>query len=80
MAYFVSRYFGLDSFARLYGLAYGGLIIAGGTSPVLISYLAGRGGYSLAMIVCSIGTIVGAVILATMPDPRQREAAAGAAR
>ena len=79
MAYFISRLFGLASFGRLYGIAYGGLITAGGASPVLIAFLAGRGGYDTALIVSTIGTIAGAAILLTMPDPRragQAEAAA----
>jgi len=71
LAYFVSRYFGLASFGRLYGLAYGCMIVAGGTSPVLIAWLAGLGGYPLALIVSTIGTIAGALILLLLPDPRK---------
>jgi MFS family permease len=71
LAYFVSRYFGLAGFGRLYGLAYGCLIIAGGTSPVLIAWLARLGGYPLALIVSTFGTIAGALILLTLPDPRK---------
>ncbi|MDB5725426.1 MAG: hypothetical protein JWQ16_2180 [Novosphingobium sp.] len=74
MAYFISRYFGLANFGRLYGLAYGGLIFAGGASPLLITALAGMGGYSLALIVSTIGTFAGALILLTMPVPRTHEA------
>ncbi|QNA86455.1 MFS transporter [Sphingomonas sp. So64.6b] len=75
MAYFISRYFGLANFGRLYGFAYGGLIFAGGASPLLITKLADLGGYSLALIVSTIGTFAGALILLSMPDPRAREAA-----
>jgi MFS family permease len=71
LAYFVSRYFGLAGFGRLYGMAYGCLIIAGGTSPVLIAWLARLGGYPLALIVSTFGTIAGALILLTLPDPRK---------
>lgn len=70
MAYFISRYFGLASFGRLYGLAYGCLIISAGASPVLISKLAGQGGYDMALIVSTVGTLAGAIILLTLPDPR----------
>ena len=47
------------------------MIVAGGTSPVLIAWLAGLGGYPLALIVSTIGTVAGAVILLTLPDPRK---------
>lgn len=63
MAYVIARYFGLDSFGRLYGLAYGGLIIASGASPLMIAMIASDGGYSSALVVSSIGTIFGAVVL-----------------
>jgi hypothetical protein len=71
MAYFISRYFGLASFGRLYGLAYGALIIAGGASPVLIASLSGTGGYGTALIVSALGTLAGAAILLTLPSPRR---------
>jgi MFS family permease len=71
LAYFVSRYFGLASFGRLYGLAYGCLITAAGASPLLIAWLAQHGGYPLALVVSTIGTLTGAVILLTLPDPRR---------
>lgn len=74
MAYFISRYFGLANFGRLYGFAYGGLILCSGASPLLITKLAGLGGYSLALMVSTIGTFAGALILLSMPDPRAREA------
>jgi len=71
MAYFISRYFGLANFGRLYGFAYGGLILAGGVSPLLITKIAEwGGGYALALIVSTIGTAAGAAILLAMPDPR----------
>jgi MFS family permease len=71
MAYFISRYFGLANFGRLYGLAYGALILASGASPVLISSLSGTGGYGTALIVSAIGTLAGAAILLTLPSPRR---------
>lgn len=72
MAYFISRYFGLASFGKLYGLAYGCLILAGGASPVLIGRIADWGGYSSALIVSTVGTLAGAAILLALPDPRRR--------
>lgn len=70
MAYFISRYFGLESFGRLYALAYASLITSAGASPVLISLLAGTGGgWTTALIVSTIGTVAGAVILMFLPNP-----------
>ncbi|MES2451722.1 MAG: MFS transporter [Pseudomonadota bacterium] len=75
MAYFISRYFGLANFGRLYGFAYGGLILAGGVSPLLITKVAEcGGGYPLALVVSTIGTLAGAAILLAMPDPRSATA------
>jgi len=71
MAYFISRYFGLNRFGRLYGLAYGIFIMSAGASPALITYLVGWGGYSLALAVSTVGTLVGAGILFSLPDPRR---------
>lgn len=68
MAYVIARYFGLASFGRLYGLAYGGLICASGASPIMIALLSGDGGYANALVVSSIGTILGAVILLFIPS------------
>lgn len=80
MAYFFSRYFPLASFTRLYGIAYGGLIVGGGLSPVLISYLADARDYSLPLMVTAIGTTASALILLNLPDPDPRlRAAAGEA-
>lgn len=70
MAYFISRYFGLESFGRLYALAYACLITSAGASPVLISWIAGVGGsYGPALIVSTIGTIAGAAVLMFLPNP-----------
>ena len=74
MAYFTSRYFGLAQFGRLYGLAYGGILITVGLSPLLIARLDGIGGYSVALIVSSIGILVGSAILLFLPDPRRDRA------
>ncbi len=71
MAYFISRYFGLDRFGRLYGLAYGIFIMSAGASPALITYFVGLGGYSLALAVSTVGTLAGAAILFSLPDPRR---------
>jgi MFS family permease len=68
MAYVISRYFGLDSFGRLYGLAYAGLIVASGSSPLMIALVADDYSYSTALVISSIGTVLGAVILLCIPS------------
>jgi len=68
MAYVIARYFGLDSFGRLYSLAYGGLICASGASPMMIAFLSGDGSYANALVVSAIGTVLGAVILLFIPS------------
>ena len=78
MAYVIARYFGLDSFGRLYGLAYAGLIVASGASPLMIALVAGDDGYSSALIVSAIGTIFGAVVLLCIQSNRTHAHAAAA--
>jgi MFS family permease len=73
LAYFVSRYFGLAKFGRLYGLAYSGVLVAAGASPILIGYFERVGGYPMALIASTIGTLVGAVVVFFLPDPRRVE-------
>lgn len=63
MAYMISRAFGLASFGRLYGLAYGLMITAGGLSPVLIAMISDRHGYPLALLVSAAGLVVSALAL-----------------
>ncbi len=72
MAYFVSRYFGLAQFGRLYGFAYGCMVASVGISPVLIGYLEKTGGYPLALSVSAVGVGVGSVMLFFLPDPRRQ--------
>ena len=67
LAYMISRYFGLASFARLYALAYAGLIVAGGLSPLMISLIAERGGYSLALVISAVGILIGVLVLLLLP-------------
>lgn len=78
MAYVIARFFGLDSFGRLYGLAYAGLIVASGASPLMIALVASDGGYSSALVVSCIGTILGAVILLCIQSNQPHVSAATA--
>lgn len=79
MAYVISRTFGLPSFGRLYALAYGGLITAGGLSPVLIALVAEDSGYPTALVMSAIGIFAGAVILLMTGRPARAPAPALAA-
>lgn len=74
MAYMISRHFGLASFARLYGLAYGGMVTAGGISPLMIALIQRTHGYGLALIVSAVGLLAGAVLLLTLPTPPKVDA------
>ena len=67
LAYVTSRYFGLNSFGRLYSLAYSAMILAGGASPLLIAKLAPSGGYETALAVSTAGIAAAAVLVALLP-------------
>ena len=67
LAYVTSRYFGLNSFGRLYSLAYSAMILAGGASPLLIAELAPNGGYETALAVSTAGIAAAAVLVALLP-------------
>jgi predicted MFS family arabinose efflux permease len=67
LAYVASRYFGLDSFGRLYSLAYSAMILAGGASPLLIAQLAPNGDYTIALAVSTIGMAAAAALVARLP-------------
>ena len=67
LALTLSRYFGLASFGRLYGLAYSTMILAGGASPFLIARLSRSGDYTPAIVVCGAGLAIAAVFVALLP-------------
>jgi MFS family permease len=67
LALTLSRYFGLASFGRLYGLAYSVMILAGGCSPVLIAKLARGGDYTPGIIVSAIGIFAAAFLVVLLP-------------
>lgn len=77
MAYMISRSFGLASFGRLYGLAYGLMISAGGLSPVLIALASERRGYPLALCISAAGLVCSALVI-VLGASRVRDAAASA--
>jgi predicted MFS family arabinose efflux permease len=67
LAFTLSRYFGLASFGRLYGLAYSVMILAAGCSPVLIARLARAGDYTPGIIVSAVGTFAATILVALLP-------------
>lgn len=67
LAYIIGRYFGLDSFGRLYGLAYSFMMVGAGASPLLISAVADNGTYDTALLFSAIATFLGALILFFVP-------------
>jgi MFS family permease len=67
MAYFVSRYFGMRSYALIYGLIYAAFGLGSGTSPIIFNLI--RGGdddYSNVLKIVAIGFVIGAVMLLTL--------------
>ena len=70
LALTLSRYFGLASFGRLYGLAYSVMILAGGCSPVLIARLARAGDYTPGIIVSAIGIFTATFLVVLLPKFR----------
>ena len=79
LAFTLSRYFGLASFGRLYGLAYSVMILAGGCSPVLIARLARAGDYTSGIIVSAAGIFAATVLVARLPKFKAPRSLAGAA-
>ena len=79
LAFTLSRYFGLASFGRIYGLAYSVMILAGGCSPVLIARLARAGDYTSGIIVSAVGIFAAAVSIALLPKFKAPLSLAGAA-
>jgi MFS family permease len=67
LAFTLSRYFGLASFGRLYGLAYSAMILAGGASPLLIARLAPANDYTHAIFISAIGLLAAAVAVGLLP-------------
>jgi predicted MFS family arabinose efflux permease len=67
LALVISRYFGLDSFGRLFSLAYGLIIVASGASPVMIAWLSRGSDYTTAIEVSSVGMSAAAVLVWLLP-------------
>jgi len=67
MAYFVSRYFGMKSYGRIYGLIYAGFGLGAGTSPIIFNLIkGGDADYSRVLWLVAIGFVVGGSVLLTL--------------
>jgi MFS family permease len=67
MAYFVSRYFGMKSYGRIYGLIYASFGLGSGTSPIIFNLIRGTDAdYSNVLLIASFGFIIGGTILLTL--------------
>lgn len=64
MAYFVSRYFGMRSYALIYGLIYAAFGLGSGTSPIIFNILRGDDAdYGNVLRLVATGFVIGAVML-----------------
>lgn len=67
MAYFVSRYFGMKSYALIYGLIYAAFGLGSGTSPIIFNIIRGDDAdYGRVLSLVAYGFIIGAVMLLTL--------------
>jgi len=64
MAYFVSRYFGIRSYGRVYGLVYAAFGLGSGTSPIVFNLVRGDDpDYSRVLAIVAVGFLIGAASL-----------------
>ena len=76
MAYFVSRYFGIKSYGRIYGLVYAAFGLGSGTSPILFNLIRGDAAdYSEVLALVAVGFVVGAGALLLLGRYRDFEIA-----
>ncbi|MEM7730927.1 MAG: MFS transporter, partial [Pseudomonadota bacterium] len=67
MAYFVSRYFGMKSYGRIYGLIYAAFGLGSGTSPIIFNLIRGTDpDYSNVLMIASFGFLIGGAVLLTL--------------
>lgn len=67
MAYFVSRYFGMKSYGRIYGLIYAAFGLGSGTSPIIFNLIRGDNpDYSGVLLIASFGFLIGGALLLTL--------------
>jgi len=64
MAYLTSRYFGMKSYGRIYGIVYAAFGLGSGTSPIIFNIIRGdNADYSNVLSFAAIGFIIGATSL-----------------
>lgn len=64
MAYFVSRYFGMRSYAVIYSLIYAAFGLGSGTSPIIFNILRGDDAdYGNVLKIAAVGFLIGAILL-----------------
>lgn len=74
MAYFVSRYFGMRSYAQIYGMIYAAFGLGAGTSPIIFNLIRGDDAdYSNVLKIVAVGFIIGAVMLLSLGKYRDFE-------
>ena len=81
-AYFTARYFGMRSYAELFGWVFGVMCISGAAGPLLMLLLPESGGYRLPLLLSCAFAVVAAALLATLgryPDWSGRGDEAGEA-
>ncbi|MGB3455281.1 MAG: MFS transporter [Litorimonas sp.] len=67
MAYFVSRYFGMKSYGRIYGLIYAAFGLGSGTSPIIFNLIRGDAAdYSGVLLLASFGFLIGGAVLLSL--------------
>ena len=67
MGYFVSRYFGMKSYGRIYGLVYAVFGLGSGTSPIIFNLIRGMDpDYSTVLLMASFGFLIGGALLLTL--------------
>jgi MFS transporter, OFA family, oxalate/formate antiporter len=66
LAYFASRYFGLRSYAEIFGWIFGVMAITGACGPVLMLAIPESAGYRPVLLIFSAMAIMSAVLISTL--------------
>lgn len=67
MAYLTSRYFGMKSYGRIYGLVYAAFALGSGTSPVIFNILRGDDtDYARVLAFAAVGFVIGGAMLLSL--------------
>ncbi len=68
LPYLIGRYFGLRAFGAILGVMYSAVIVAQGTTPVLLdAAFDAQGNYRAAVLVCGLCLTLGAFLLFLLP-------------